>query len=523
MRRTRNSATNRRTGVLVDLQHCLDALTALTNAEGGAPFRLGSADHRIKPAQPSRLFGRTAELERLAYALDATEDRCRVVLVHGYSGAGKTALVRGMYPMLSRRNGIFAGGRYDEYQRLTPFSGLTAALADLAEYWLSEAPDTLVIVREQLHAALGSNAAALMRLAPAFGLLLWPAGEPAPKYDTPSANILPRMQAALAALFQMIRVRATPLVLFIDNLQWADAGSLELFEAAAVHESTALVLLVGAYRSNEVDATHPFDAVLTHIRGSGTEVLGVVADNLGLDAVIDLVVDVLVGTPDDAPAADHAALADQRSALVPLARALHRRTEGNPFFVLKYLRRLFDARDLWPEAGRWRWNDYGVEALPGSENLVTGLLQELQHLPAEVKHFAAALPAWAERSTSTSWRRCWALRPSRSTPGCCRCCNATCCSAHARPTWSTPPAWSSCHAAASGACGFVMTACSRPPTARCTRPIARAGTSASPACCGCGRRSRRVSRRSALRLPRTMSLRSMRSCSGPSAATCSRC
>jgi signal transduction histidine kinase/CheY-like chemotaxis protein len=368
-------------GLQIDLQHCLAVLEGRAD---DSRFAVAAFDHRIKPAQPSRLFGRERELGLLTQVLDATDDRCRVVLVHGYSGAGKTALVRGLYPMLNRRNGIFAGGRYDEYQRLTPFSGLAAALSDLAEYWLSEPPEVLDPLRLRLLAALGSNARALVRLAPAFAQMLWPARPMLDDADAEPTQMLPRMQQALAAVFQMIRLRNTPLVLFIDNLQWADAGSLELFESAALHESTAPVLLVGAYRSNEVHAAHALDAVLAHIRSSGTQVLDVVADNLDGEAVNDLVSDVLIGER-------VAATADpqrHQTALAPLSQALHRRTEGNPFFVLQYLRRLFDAGDLWPHDGQWHWNEEAVQALPGSENLVAGLLHELEHLPPEVRSLA---------------------------------------------------------------------------------------------------------------------------------------
>ncbi|HEY4066070.1 MAG TPA: AAA family ATPase, partial [Burkholderiaceae bacterium] len=350
-------------GVLADLQRCLELLAGALPGTGFVP---GLADRRIKPARPSHLIGREAELARLTAALDARDERCRVVLVHGYSGAGKTALVRGMYPHLSARNGIVVGGRYDEYQRLTPFSGLTDALSDLAEYWLSSAPETLEALRVRLLAALGANAGALLRLAPAFGQLLWPHGPPPRDAAEPVDNLSLRMQAALAALFRVIRDGATPLLLFIDNLQWADAGSLELFEAVALNESRAPILLVGTYRSNEVDAAHPLAPVLARIRASRTEVVEIAAANLGPAAVTALVVDVLVGTPVQAVEGAPGGASAARTAhpLAPLAQVLHRRTEGNPLFVLRYLRRLFDARELRPEAGGWCWNDEALEALP---------------------------------------------------------------------------------------------------------------------------------------------------------------
>ncbi|HEY4067811.1 MAG TPA: AAA family ATPase, partial [Burkholderiaceae bacterium] len=360
-------------GVQFDLRH---ALAAVDGRGDGAAFVIGAADHRIQPAQPSRLFGREDDLACLASALDARAGRRGVVLVHGYSGAGKTSLVRGLYPLLSERGGIFAGGRYDEYQRLTPYGGLAQALSDLAEYWLAEPSGELERLRSQLHEALGSNAVALARLAPAFARVLWPVQALSSDSDPPLANMQRRLQRTLAALFDVIRARGVPVVLFIDNLQWADAGSLDLFESAALDAQRTL-LLVGAYRSNEVDAAHPLAAVLARIRAAGVELFEVLTGNLGAQATHAVVTDVLAGTP-----------SEQHTALAPLAHALHRRTEGNPFFVLQYLRRLCDTGQLRNVAGRWQWDDAALDALPGSDNLVSGLVQEMQRLPEQVRHLA---------------------------------------------------------------------------------------------------------------------------------------
>ena len=155
--------------------------------------------------------------------------------------------------------------------------------------------------------------------------------------------------------------------------------SLELLESIATNESIAPTLLVGVYRSNEVDASHPFQATLNNIKASGVEIVRVSADVLDARATQDLVADVLIGEIGPPTAAQ---------ALIPLTRELHRRTEGNPFFVLQYLRRLCDAGALWSDRGAWQWDEAALAALPGSDNLVAGLLEELQVLPAEVRNLA---------------------------------------------------------------------------------------------------------------------------------------
>ena len=377
-------------GVRSDLQRCLRHRQA-GRSDGVLP--LGSADRRTKPAQPSRLFGREAELEALRAAVDEFGGAGRVVLVHGYSGAGKTALVRGLFPMISERQGIFASGRYDEFLRLTPMSGMSEALAELAGYWLSEPTDSLAAIRARLLGELGPNAGVLARLCPMFVRLLWPEANATPLEQRPAdAHLEQRQQEALGAVLRVVRARGAPLVLFIDNLQWADAGTLRIFEHLARHESTAPVLLVGAYRSNEVDTGHPLATLLHALRESDARVVDVAAGSLDGAAVHALVADVLLG--DSPPAgsdagwhADGAATA-ARAALAPLADTLQRRTGGNPFFVLQYLRRLFDDRRLRRTGEDWSWDAEALERLPGSDNLVAGLIEDLGTLPRDVRDIA---------------------------------------------------------------------------------------------------------------------------------------
>ncbi|MDO9353371.1 MAG: AAA family ATPase, partial [Solirubrobacteraceae bacterium] len=255
-------------GLRMDLERCLVIARRPADENEGAPppepFKLGADDRRIRPTPPSRLFGRELALRRLEAALQSGGGEARVAMVRGYAGTGKSALVRALYPAVTLRGGIVAAGRYDPNRRLAPFTGIASALDDLAHYWLADDPATLADTRERLLAALGPHAGFLARVAPAFATLFW-RGEAIPAAPDDGTDSLQHMKQALHGVFQLVRERGTTLLLFIDDLQWADTNSFDLLSALALDAGLAPVLLVGAYRDNEVDATHPLTELLQKI------------------------------------------------------------------------------------------------------------------------------------------------------------------------------------------------------------------------------------------------------------------
>jgi CheY-like chemotaxis protein/predicted Ser/Thr protein kinase len=352
-------------GLRQDLRRCLDG-----RAQGLVP---GADDHRSQPTRPSRLFGREHALDRLQQALQAdASPQGRLALVRGYSGAGKSALVQALLPFVSARQGLIASGKYTQYQRLKPFSGLAQALAEVADFWRAEPPARLAQIRQQLLQRLDGNAALLAHTVPGFAPLLWPkAGVPAARPG--GAAVLPRMRRVLAAVCDTLVDAGVPCVLFLDDLQWADVDSLALLESMAVERGRGRLLLVGAYREHEVDAAHPLAAVLAQLRRAGTELVELQLGGLEPATVAALLADVLDSRPDE---------------LAWLAAQLHRKTEGNAFFVLEYVRRLFDAGQLRRVRGRWQWDAPALAALPESDNLVAGLIEELHRMPARMQDLA---------------------------------------------------------------------------------------------------------------------------------------
>ncbi len=353
-------------GLRVDLQRCL-AVACGEAADDG--FMAGRADRRIVPAAPSRLFGRETELARCDEVLRAAGDlrRRRIVALRGPAGVGKSALADALRPRLAAQGGLYVQGKYDASRGGAPFGGLAAALSELAEAWSSGAPEQVAALRMRLREGLASNAALIARIVPAFARLL---GEPAGA-DAVLDNLPARLRQALGVVFQVMRELGVPLLVFLDDVQWADADSLALIEEIARRDSHGAVLLMLAFR--EPEAATARAGPLAALARAGTTVIDMPLAGLSLGAVGALVADALDADPAE---------------IDGLAATLRQKTDGNAFFVLQYLRRLFDDGSLRRIDGRWAADAAALQALPSSDNLLAGLLAELQRLPAETRHLA---------------------------------------------------------------------------------------------------------------------------------------
>ncbi len=370
-------------GLLVDLEHCAAVAQCQTADEPG--FIAGRHDHRAQPAPPSRLFGRDPEMEVLRAALGAGGGAARLAAVHGEAGSGKTALVSAALAGSRTGGAVFARGAFPQYRLDRPYSAIADLLGELAEYALCEPASTLQSMRDELQAALGSNADLLAFTFPQFAALMHDA-QPSAEASAPaglgadSQNLHGRLREALGAAFDVLRRHTEALVLFVDDLQWADAHSLSLIEHVATDVSRDNLLLVVAWRDDEVDATHPLHGMLTRVREGDTLCIDIAVGALAVAEAEALVADVLNADVRD----------DESGSVTALARALHRKTAGNAFFILEHVRRLFDDGHLHREGAQWHWDGAALTALPEREKLLDGLVAQLHRLPPDVQRLAAA-------------------------------------------------------------------------------------------------------------------------------------
>jgi predicted ATPase/signal transduction histidine kinase len=354
-------------GLQADLETCLAQARA-----GQEPtfFALGRADLSQRFAVPQRLYGRAAETAALRDAFErVARGPSECVLVSGYSGIGKSSLVRELYRPITRKSAFFVSGKFDLLQRSTPYGAFAAACAELVEQLLTRGKDELARWQDELLAALGPNGRLLVDLVPALELVI---GAQPPVEELGPTEAQNRLRHALAGFLRVFCKPAHPLVMFLDDLQWVDAATLRLLEPMMTSEDVSYFLFIGAYRDNEVDAAHPLAAVLQGITDHGVPIHTIHLHPLGPADMAQMLADTL-----------HLAPAD----VGPLAELVLRRTGGNPFFINELLKTLHEEGLLRFDPARpgWRWDLPGIEAVPVTDSVVDLLTPKLRRFPAETQ------------------------------------------------------------------------------------------------------------------------------------------
>jgi PAS domain S-box-containing protein len=355
-------------GLERDLQRCLAAWETKHRIDA---FALGQQDIPDRLLIPEKLYGREREIETLLAAFDrvVAEGGPELVLVSGYSGIGKSSVVHELHRALVPRRGLFAAGKFDQYKRDIPYITLAQAMQSLIRPLLGMSDAELAPWRDALGEALGPNGQLMVTLIPELEPLI---GSQPPVPELPLLDAQRRFQLVFRRLLGVFARPEHPLALFLDDLQWLDAATLDLLEHLATQPEMRHLLLVGAYRDNEVTPAHPLMRWLAAIRSSGGRMQEIVLTPLGLEDVGRLSAAALQCAPDRAK---------------PLARLVHEKTGGNPFFTIQFLTALSEqgllAVDL--DAGRWTWDLERIRAKGYTDNVVDLMLGKLRCLSAETQ------------------------------------------------------------------------------------------------------------------------------------------
>ncbi len=281
-------------GVAADLRRC----RAEWEAHGRiAPFPLGTDDVPDRLLIPETLYGREREIGALLAAFDrvVADGTPELVLVSGYSGVGKSSVVHELHKVLVPPHGLFASGKIDLYRRDIPYATLARAFQGLVRPLLGRSEAELGRWRDALRESLGVNGQLIVDLVPELELVI---GTQPPVADLPPQDAKNRFQMVFRRFLGVFARREHPLALFLDDLQWLDAATLDLLEDLVTHSEVRHLLLVGAYRDNEVSPSHPLLRTLEAIRKAGAPVQEVVLAPLGLDDVGRLVADALRCEPE---------------------------------------------------------------------------------------------------------------------------------------------------------------------------------------------------------------------------------
>src|SRR5712672_556951 len=372
-------------GVESDLARCLAQWESRRRID---TFKLGAHDTPDRLLIPEKLYGREREIDSLLAAFDrvVANGMPELVLVSGYSGIGKSSVVNELHKALVPPRGLFASGKFDQYKRDIPYATLGQAFQSLVRSLLGQSEAELGRWRDALCRALGPNGQLIVNLVPELELVI---GKQPPVADLPPQDVQSRFQMVFRRFLGVFARKDHPLALFLDDLQWLDTATLDLLEHLVTHPEVRHLLLVGAYRDNEVGAAHPLLRTLEAIRAVDARVHEIVLARLELDDVGRLIADALHCEPENV-----------RS----LAQLVQEKTGGNPFFAIQFFTTLAEEGLLafHPVTGAWRWDINRIRAKSYTDNvmdLMAGKLRRFSSTTQETLKELACLGNVAEFAT----------------------------------------------------------------------------------------------------------------------------
>ncbi|MBW4567237.1 MAG: AAA family ATPase [Tolypothrix carrinoi HA7290-LM1] len=324
-------------------------------------------DNRIACPESNRVASLPNNSETTSQSEQRGEPKFQVemMLVSGYAGIGKSALVQEIYKPITQKRGYFISGKFDQFQRNIPYSAIADALQKLVQQLLSEPDEQVQQWRSLLLTALGNNAQIIIDVIPEVELIV---GKQPPVPEVGATEAQNRFHRIFGQFVRVFCSESHPLAIFLDDLQWIDSATLKLIELMLLDEQTKSLFLIGAYRDNEVNPTHPLALMLERLRKQGAVLQEIILTPLTLGPLSQLIAETLHRNADT---------------VRPLAELVLRKTEGNPFFVSEFLRMLhsenllsFDAEDL-----SWQWNIAQIQAQDITDNVVELMLHKLKKLP----------------------------------------------------------------------------------------------------------------------------------------------
>ncbi|MEG4211825.1 AAA family ATPase [Microcoleus sp. S13_B4] len=362
-------------GLKFDLETCLVNLQATGSISN---FVAGSADKAGLLNIPQKLYGREPEVNRLLETFDrVASGTTELMLVSGYSGIGKTVLVNEVHKPIVRQRGYFIAGKFDQFKRNIPYASLIQAFQSLIVQLLTEGEAEIHIWKEKLLSALGVNGQVIVDVIPEVELIIGkqpPIQQLAP---TESQNRFSRVFKQFIGVFTTI---AHPLVVFLDDLQWADLASLKLIELLMTDPDSKYLLLIGAYRDNEVFPTHPTIQTIDKIQQTGATVSNIVLGSLQLVHVTELIDDTF---NDELVRSESQSVETQN-----FASLLFNKTQGNPFFLTQLLKTLYQEDLLIYNlySSQWQWNIEQIQAIGITDyNVVELIARNIRKLSSDTQ------------------------------------------------------------------------------------------------------------------------------------------
>jgi len=353
-------------GLKFDLENCLIQLQETGSIEN---FKIAQRDVCDRFIIPDKLYGREIEVETLLQAfervsLGATE----MMLVAGFSGIGKTAVVNEVHKPIVRQRGYFIKGKYDQFGRNIPFSAFVQAFRDLMWQLLTESDAQIQQWKSQILAAIGENGQVIIEVIPELERII---GQQPPAPELSGTAAQNRFNLLFQNFTQVFTSAEHPLVMFLDDLQWADSASLKLMQLLMA--DTGHLFLIGAYRDNEVNPAHPLMLTLSDIQKTQATINTITLAPLSQGQVNHLVADTL-------KCSENLAL--------PLSLLIYQKTQGNPFFATQFIKALHQDRLIQfnLELGCWQCDITQVNQQAVTDDVVKFMVFQLRRLPQSTQN-----------------------------------------------------------------------------------------------------------------------------------------
>ncbi|MBR8833309.1 MAG: AAA family ATPase [Stigonema ocellatum SAG 48.90 = DSM 106950] len=349
-------------GLKADWETCLYQLQTLGQI---SQFHLGCRDISDKFHIPQKLYGREPEVTQLLTTFErVSQGTTEMMLVSGYSGIGKSVLVNEVQKSIVRQRGYLIEGKFDQLKRDIPYAALSQAFQDLIRQILTAPEATLQTWKQQILEALEPNGQVIINVIPEIEKII---GKQPPLEQlgaTESQNLFNLLFQKFISIFGK---KEHPLVIFLDDLQWADLPSLKLIELLMRDSDSQYLLIVGAYRDNEVSLTHPLMQTLEQIKKTGATVNNIALQPLGINHINQLIADSLSCSAEESK---------------PLAELVKDKTQGNPFFLTQFLQFLYQENLLLFDAniGRWQWDIEQIQGLAITDNVVDLMVSKIEKL-----------------------------------------------------------------------------------------------------------------------------------------------
>jgi serine/threonine protein kinase len=376
-------------GIKADLKKCL----AQSRKGQIQAFSLGCQDVSPQLQLSQKLYGRESQIDSLLTAFERVasgqekqvgaglannlsnptttqsqnlpvQRQSELMLISGYPGIGKSALVQELYKLITQKSGYFIAGKFDQLQRDIPYQALVAAFQELVRQLLTETEPQLQLWREKIRRALGTNGQIIIDVIPEVELII---GKQNPVPELPVTEARNRFNLAFQNFIQVFCQKEHPLVLFLDDLQWTDSATLQLIQLIMTDFTTQYLFVIGAYRDNEVSATHPTMLTLSEMKKQGVVINHLSLSPLNLNQVNEFIADTLKTE----------CVHTQR-----LAELVWQKTQGNPFFIKEFLKSLYTEQllNFDPNAGAWSWDLEPIITRNITDNVVEFMADKIQTL-----------------------------------------------------------------------------------------------------------------------------------------------